>query len=102
LQISYWCSIVGHEYFTEVPESFIEDQFNLTGLNGQVPFYQEAMAMILDSEYGILPSQLCKISIRDVVMRKYLPTAFHIDFSVLFGDQANEKTTIRSRRISKL
>jgi len=37
-----------------VPESFIEDQFNLTGLNGQVPFYQEAMTMILDGGYGIL------------------------------------------------
>ena len=51
-QISYWCSIQGHEYFTEVPESFIEDQFNLTGLNAQVPFYTEAMSMILDGEYG--------------------------------------------------
>jgi Casein kinase II regulatory subunit len=52
-QISYWCSITGHEYFTEVPEPFIEDQFNLTGLNGQVPFYNEALSMILDGDYGI-------------------------------------------------
>jgi len=52
-QISYWCSITGHEYFTEVPEAFIEDQFNLTGLNGQVPFYNEALSMILDGDYGI-------------------------------------------------
>ena len=52
-QISYWCSITGHEYFTEVPESFIEDAFNLTGLAGQVPFYNEALSMILDGDYGL-------------------------------------------------
>lgn len=55
-QIQYFCSIAGHEYFTEVPDSFIEDQFNLTGLHGQVPFYQEAMSMILDGGYGTEPS----------------------------------------------
>jgi Casein kinase II regulatory subunit len=38
-----------------VPESFIEDQFNLTGLNSQVPFYQEAMSLILDGDYGTDP-----------------------------------------------
>jgi hypothetical protein len=58
-QISYWCSITGHEYFTEVPEAFIEDAFNLTGLAGQVPFYNEALSMILDGDYG-LTSMLCK------------------------------------------
>jgi len=46
--IQYFCSIAGHEYFTEVPESFIEDGFNLTGLNGQVPFYNEAWSLIMD------------------------------------------------------
>jgi casein kinase II subunit beta len=46
---------MGHEYFTEVPESFIEDQFNLTGLHTQVPFYAEALTMILDGEYGTHP-----------------------------------------------
>jgi len=57
-QIQYFCSIAGHEYFTEVPDSFIEDQFNLTGLHGQVPFYQEAMSMILDGGYGTEPLSL--------------------------------------------
>lgn len=38
-----------------MPESFIEDQFNLTGLNSQVPFYQEAMSLILDGDYGTAP-----------------------------------------------
>ncbi|KAK4050184.1 casein kinase 2 regulatory subunit [Microbotryomycetes sp. JL221] len=42
----------GHEYFCEVAEDFIEDDFNLTGLNGLVPFYKEAMEMVLDVEAG--------------------------------------------------
>jgi len=40
----------GHQYFTEVAEEFIEDDFNLTGLNFLVPFYKEALEMILDIE----------------------------------------------------
>ncbi|CCO31676.1 casein kinase 2, beta polypeptide [Rhizoctonia solani AG-1 IB] len=31
-------------------EDFIEDDFNLTGLNGLVPFWREAMEMVLDVE----------------------------------------------------
>ncbi|CAO3702586.1 unnamed protein product [Rhizopus stolonifer] len=38
------------EYFYEVPEEFIEDDFNLTGLSTLVPHYQEAMDLILDIE----------------------------------------------------
>ncbi|KAL0070702.1 casein kinase 2 regulatory subunit [Marasmius tenuissimus] len=39
-----------HEYFCEVTEDFIEDDFNLTGLNTMVPFWKEAMEMVLDVE----------------------------------------------------
>ncbi|KTW28582.1 hypothetical protein T552_01843 [Pneumocystis carinii B80] len=46
--ISWWCSHVGHDYFAEVSEEFIEDNFNLTGLNTLIPFYKEALEMILD------------------------------------------------------
>ncbi|KAH8929616.1 casein kinase II beta subunit [Atractiella rhizophila] len=42
----------GHEYFCEIAEDFIEDDFNLTGLNILVPFYKEALEMILDVEPG--------------------------------------------------
>ena len=42
--------MLGHEYFAEVSEDFIEDDFNLTGLNSQVPMYKEALEMILDVE----------------------------------------------------
>ncbi|KAI4728616.1 hypothetical protein E4T49_03584 [Aureobasidium sp. EXF-10728] len=48
--ISAFCSLVGHEYFAEVSEDFVEDDFNLTGLQSQVPMYKEALEMILDVE----------------------------------------------------
>jgi casein kinase II subunit beta len=48
--ISNFCNLVGHEYFAEVAEDFIEDDFNLTGLSSQVHMYKEALEMILDVE----------------------------------------------------
>lgn len=48
--ISWFCSLSGHEFYLEVPEDFIEDEFNLTGLSAIVPFYNEALEMILDIE----------------------------------------------------
>ena len=51
--ISWFCSLPGHEYFCEVSEDFIEDDFNLTGLNTMVPFWKEAMEMVLDVEPGV-------------------------------------------------
>ncbi|KAK6079553.1 casein kinase II regulatory subunit [Seiridium cupressi] len=48
--ISSFCSLLGHEYFAEVSEEFIEDDFNLTGLQSQVAMYKEALEMILDVE----------------------------------------------------
>jgi casein kinase II subunit beta len=48
--IASFCSLMGHEYFAEVSEDFIEDDFNLTGLQAQVPMYKDALEMILDVE----------------------------------------------------
>lgn len=48
--ITSFCGLLGHEYFAEVSEDFIEDDFNLTGLQSQVPMYKEALEMILDVE----------------------------------------------------
>jgi casein kinase II subunit beta len=48
--IGTFCNLVGHEYFAEVSEDFIEDDFNLTGLQSQVPMYKDALEMILDVE----------------------------------------------------
>jgi casein kinase II subunit beta len=57
--ISWFCSLPGHEYFCEVAEEFIEDDFNLTGLNGMVPFWKEALEMVLDVETGAPRDALC-------------------------------------------
>jgi len=35
--IASFCNVIGHEYFAEVSEDFIEDDFNLTGLGAVVP-----------------------------------------------------------------
>lgn len=35
--IGSFCSMLGHEYFAEVSEEFIDDDFNLTGLGQMVP-----------------------------------------------------------------
>lgn len=44
--ISSFCSLLGHEYFAEVSEEFIEDDFNLTGLQTQVAMYKEALEVM--------------------------------------------------------
>lgn len=45
--ISSFCALLGHEYFAEVSEEFIEDDFNLTGLQTQVAMYKEALEVCL-------------------------------------------------------
>ncbi len=46
--ITSFCSLLGHEYFAEVSEDFIEDDFNLTGLQTQVDMYKEALEVRAD------------------------------------------------------
>ncbi|VVT54567.1 uncharacterized protein SAPINGB_P004140 [Magnusiomyces paraingens] len=60
--ISEFCSVSGREIFVEVPEEFIEDDFNLTGLSHFVTYYREALELILDLEPED-PMQLANMSI---------------------------------------
>ena len=48
--ISWFCSRQGNEFFCEVDEEFITDEFNLTGLNTIIPHYRLAIDIILDYE----------------------------------------------------
>lgn len=34
--IAWFCSLRGNEFFCEIEEDFIQDDFNLSGLSGQV------------------------------------------------------------------
>eukprot|EP00606_Chrysophyceae_sp_TOSAG23-5_P000093 GSChrysophyteH2.ASY1.ANO1.1745.1 assembled CDS len=48
--ISWFVSLKGNEYFCEIEEDYIQDDFNLTGLSIMVPFYDYALDMMLDIE----------------------------------------------------
>ncbi|CAN8067613.1 unnamed protein product [Agarophyton chilense] len=46
--ISWFSQLKGNEFFCEVEEDFINDDFNLTGLSAQVTYYNYALDTILD------------------------------------------------------
>ena len=48
--ISWFCRLRGNEFFAEVDEAWVQDDFNLCNIAQHVPYYDDALDMILDVE----------------------------------------------------
>ena len=48
--IEWFCRLKGNEFFVEIDEEYVQDDFNLTGLSQIVPCYEDALSIILDED----------------------------------------------------
>jgi len=51
--INWFCNLKGNNFFCKIDEDYIQDDFNLTGLNALVPYYEYALDMMLDVDIPI-------------------------------------------------
>ncbi|KAF4687383.1 casein kinase 2 regulatory subunit [Perkinsus olseni] len=65
--IEWFCRCKGNEYFVEVDEDYVLDDFNLTGLRDIVPYYDHALNVILDAEDEELDSGQLDTSKEDAI-----------------------------------
>jgi len=48
--VEWFCSLKGNEFFVQVDEDYIQDDFNLVGLSQLVPYYEPALSILLDED----------------------------------------------------
>jgi len=48
--INWFLTLKGNEYFCQIEEDYIQDNFNLTGLISQIPYYDFALDLVTDIE----------------------------------------------------
>lgn len=48
--IPWFCGLKGHDFFAEVEEDYVRDNFNLYGLRQRFQYYDHALEMILSAE----------------------------------------------------
>lgn len=76
--ITQHCMRKGYNFYSRIPEEFIEDSFNLTGLIEMVPYYEQALLIVLDGKYNNIVANR---------MNRLAPTAEAVERSaqILYG-----------------